>query len=103
MYLKTPVLAVDSGGPKETVLDGQTGFLRPANPKSFAEVMLKVANDPDYSQELGEKGKQQSRMNIFYINISSGREHVLENFSFDAFADKLDGIVESMHRRDRQE
>lgn len=27
MYLQVPVIAVNSGGPKETVLSGQTGFL----------------------------------------------------------------------------
>ena len=29
MYLGTPVVAVDSGGPRETVLHGETGYLCP--------------------------------------------------------------------------
>ncbi len=27
MYENTPVIAVNSGGPRETVVNGQTGFL----------------------------------------------------------------------------
>lgn len=34
-----PVLAVDAGGPRSTVTDGVTGWLRPPTPEAFALVM----------------------------------------------------------------
>ncbi len=34
-----PVLAVDAGGPRSTVTDGVTGWLRPPTPEAFAERM----------------------------------------------------------------
>ncbi len=34
-----PVLAVNSGGPRESVVDGQTGFLREPQPQAFADAM----------------------------------------------------------------
>eukprot|EP01034_Spumella_vulgaris_P033406 gene33406-41221_t len=36
MYLSTPVIAVNSGGPRETVLDGKTGYLCEQNAREFA-------------------------------------------------------------------
>ena len=40
MYEGTPVIAVNSGGPKETVVHGKTGFLCSQTAKSFSEAML---------------------------------------------------------------
>jgi glycosyltransferase involved in cell wall biosynthesis len=43
-----PVLATDRGGPRETVVDGMTGFLRDDRPDSFAEAMTVMAGmSPD--------------------------------------------------------
>ena len=38
MYSYRPVIACNSGGPKESVLHEQTGFLCDPTPQSFAEV-----------------------------------------------------------------
>lgn len=38
-----PVVACDSGGPKETVVDGTTGFLCPPEPAAFAAAMARLA------------------------------------------------------------
>ena len=38
MYCRLPVVAVNDGGPTETVVDGLTGFLCQPNPESFAQV-----------------------------------------------------------------
>lgn len=27
MYMKTPVIAINSGGPKESIINGETGYL----------------------------------------------------------------------------
>jgi glycosyltransferase involved in cell wall biosynthesis len=46
MAAGTPVLAVDNGGPRETVVHGTTGWLLPPDPEPFAERMRAVLADP---------------------------------------------------------
>lgn len=59
MLAGTPVLAANTGGPLETVVDGKTGWLRPPNEiKKWTEVMDKVLHkmsDKDM-KEMGEAG-----------------------------------------------
>ncbi len=80
MYMKRPVIAVNSGGPLETVKDGETGFLRAATAEDFAEAMKKFVDDDDLSEKLGK----------------GGHERVTKNFSFEAFGSKLDSIVNNL-------
>ncbi|CAH3196945.1 unnamed protein product [Porites evermanni] len=77
MYMKRPVIAVNSGGPLETVQDGVTGFLCNPDAESFALAMQKFVKDPSLSLVLGEAGK----------------ENVIKKFSFDVFAEHLHNIV----------
>lgn len=39
MYMEKPVIACNSGGPKESVLDGRTGFLLEPDAEQWAEKM----------------------------------------------------------------
>ena len=39
-----PVLAVDRGGPRETVVDGETGYLRVDEPRAFASAIRELAH-----------------------------------------------------------
>lgn len=39
-----PVLATDRGGPRESVVDGETGFLRIDHPHAFAEAMRRLVD-----------------------------------------------------------
>lgn len=79
MHARCPVIAVNSGGPCETVVDGVTGFLRPAMATYFAAAMRKFIGDEgaELRCKLGE----------------AGNRHVQQCFSFDSFRVKLDGIV----------
>ena len=77
MFMRRPVIAVSSGGPLETVVDGKTGFLCEPTPDAFAQQMLYFVQNPGASREMGE----------------AARDHVVENFSFEAFTHKLDSIV----------
>jgi alpha-1,3/alpha-1,6-mannosyltransferase len=43
MSLGTPVIAVNSGGPLETVKHNETGYLCEEDPGQFMEAMLKIA------------------------------------------------------------
>lgn len=80
MYMKKPVIAVNSGGPLETVLEGETGFLCDPTPEAFAEKMRYFVEHGSASAEMGERS----------------REHVIRNFSFAAFTKKLDSVVREL-------
>ena len=72
-----PVLAVDDGGPTETVVDGETGFLRPANPAAFAEALRRLLTEADTADRLGR----------------AGRAHVEGTFSLARFGAQLDALL----------
>ena len=74
MYCRTPVLAVDSGGPRETVVDGVTGWLREPTSEAFAAALGDVLLHKDHLGLVGD----------------AGRRRVEEHFSFGAFASNLD-------------
>lgn len=78
MYMRRPVVACDSGGPTETVADGETGFLCRPEPDDFASAMVKLAKDKSLAQEMG-------------IN---GRERVLASFPRDRFVRQLAGAID---------
>ena len=50
MYLRCPVVAVNTGGPLETVADGETGFLCAQKPEDFASAMQKFVQDRESSR-----------------------------------------------------
>ena len=77
MCMKCPVIACSSGGPLETVVDDATGYLCDANPLAFSTAMKKIAERVELKQILGNAGYQ----------------HVLDNFSFEKFTEKLDKSV----------
>ena len=81
MHCRLPVVAVDDAGPKETVAtgDGVTGFLCQPTPEAFAQAMKRLV-DMDRS-ELDKIGE-------------NGRQRVRDLFSFQAFADQLDTLVQ---------
>lgn len=78
MYMQRPVIACKSGGPLETIVDGETGFLCHPEPQSFVNAMLKFVLDKSLAQEMGSEGKT----------------HVVKNFSFEKFRDQLDILVQ---------
>jgi glycosyltransferase involved in cell wall biosynthesis len=55
MSLGTPVIAVNNGGPLETVKHNETGYLCEEDPQQFMEAMLKIATD-ESSKALGPNG-----------------------------------------------
>lgn len=75
-----PVVAVRSGGPLETIVDGETGFFCDATPDSFADALALLVADVAKARQMG----------------ANGREHVLANFSGEVFARNLDAIVREM-------
>lgn len=80
MYAQRPVIAVCSGGPTETILDGETGFLCEDTPKSFANAMALLIEDEDLAERMGEEGGKRFK----------------EKFSFQAFTKHLENIVQQI-------
>ena len=59
MYASTPVIAVDSGGPKESIVNGQTGFLCESTPEGFGKALLELLRGyPTKSLQMGKAGRQ---------------------------------------------
>ena len=58
MLARTPVLAADSGGPVETIVDGETGWLRsPKDVDAWADVVRSALKLSDADvQKMGDKG-----------------------------------------------
>jgi glycosyltransferase involved in cell wall biosynthesis len=53
-----PTLAVNKGGPTESIVDGKTGLLR--EPDGFSEGLEALASNPDLNKALGLAAKQRS-------------------------------------------
>lgn len=85
MLRGVPVLAADSGGPRETVVDDVTGWLRdPEKPEDWSAVMDRVLNDVP-EQELQRMG-------------AAGVERVKSKFAEAQMAERLEDIFDSMTR-----
>ncbi|XP_048234098.1 alpha-1,3/1,6-mannosyltransferase ALG2 isoform X2 [Ricinus communis] len=80
-----PVIACNSGGPVETVIDGVTGFLCDSTPQSFSLAMAKFIQDPEMAKRMGEEAKQHvtesfstkifgQHLNKYIVNIASNKE-----------------------------
>lgn len=85
MLAGLPVLACDSGGPTETVLEGVTGWLRsPEKPEEWTKVVDMVLN------ELSDEQKDDMR--------AAGPKRVKENFAEEQMAERLDRIFDDMEQ-----
>ncbi|CAJ1349591.1 unnamed protein product [Effrenium voratum] len=79
MYARVPVVAVNSGGPLESIVDGETGFLRAPEPQVWAEAVGNLLDDLQ-RQRFGE----------------AGRQRVCDRFSLEAFGKTLDVAVRQL-------
>ncbi|KAI9540483.1 Alpha-1,3-mannosyltransferase-like protein [Dissostichus eleginoides] len=77
MYCCCPVIAVNSGGPLESVADGETGFLCEPLAEAFSKAMEKLVREPQLRRDMGQ----------------AGRRRVQEKFSLQAFSDQLYGYI----------
>lgn len=83
---KTPVVAVDSGGPKEVVKDGVTGFLvQPNNINQLAEKIIELIEDK----------------NKMLMMCEEGRKVVEENYTWERVAEKVEKIISQHFKRKR--
>jgi len=57
MALEKPVIAVNRGGPLETVVQGETGFLVDPVAKAFADAMETLADNPALVRNMGSRAR----------------------------------------------
>ncbi|XP_020507564.2 alpha-1,3/1,6-mannosyltransferase ALG2 isoform X1 [Labrus bergylta] len=77
MYCCCPVIAVNSGGPLESVADGETGFLCEPTAEAFSQGMGRLFEEPQLRRDMGQ----------------AGRRRVQDKFSLQAFSDQLYGYI----------
>lgn len=71
-----PVISVNEGGPRETIINGKTGFLVDSS-RQMAQKMKLVAENGSLASELGK----------------SARKRVEKNYSWNAFFKKFDELA----------
>jgi glycosyltransferase involved in cell wall biosynthesis len=77
MAFGKPVLAVNRGGPTESVMDGETGFLLDPTPEAFAAKMTWLVEHPEETGRMGAAAATRAKQ-----------------YSWDAFVQRLDDYVE---------
>lgn len=58
MAAATPVIAVNTGGPVETIEHGLTGYLCENNAGAFADALVPIIKDPELARRIGVAGRQ---------------------------------------------
>ncbi|PIA15132.1 alpha-1,3-mannosyltransferase ALG2 [Coemansia reversa NRRL 1564] len=81
MYMRIPVVAVNSGGPRETILHGKTGYLCDPSKDDFAAAIKKILTADD---------------DAWTCMGNAGRERVKHEFSLDSYASKLERLIVEM-------
>ncbi|KAF9174071.1 Alpha-1,3-mannosyltransferase-like protein [Mortierella sp. AD011] len=84
MYMKCPVVAVNSGGPTESILNEVTGYLCPAEEDIWANTLKTLLEKSD--DELKAMGQ-------------AGHDRVVGLFSLAAFVTKLNRILMELYKK----
>jgi alpha-1,3/alpha-1,6-mannosyltransferase len=82
MAAARPVIAVNRGGPTETIVHGETGWLADPRPEAFADALAAVLRDAGAARRMGE----------------AGWAHVRRHFSRRAFGDRLESSLRALVR-----
>lgn len=77
MSCGTPVIAVEEGGYKESVVDGKTGFLISRNFDELYKIIYKIINDDRLRQKMSK----------------NSRKHVLRNWTWDQSVERFLKII----------
>lgn len=74
MACNTPVVAVREGGPRESIVHGETGVLVDRDKEAFAEAVARLLASPGLCDSMGQ----------------AGREHVMRHWTWKAAGDRLE-------------
>ena len=77
------IISINEGGPRETILDGKTGFLVNSE-KEMAEKMQFIVENPSIAEQMG----------------NNARKHVIKNYSWHSFFKKMDLVLEKTSKKD---
>ena len=75
MACETPIITICEGGMQESVVEGETGWLVDRDPGQMAEKIMFVLQNPEIARKIGK----------------NGRQSVLENWSWEQAATRLEG------------
>jgi len=64
MSCETPVIAVNEVGYKETIINGEIGFLLKRNPEKFAQKILYLIKHPEVAERMGKEGRKHVKKNF---------------------------------------
>lgn len=73
MYCETPVLAVNSGGPLETISDGKTGFLCEPTGEAFGTKLQTLIANPQQAVSMGQAARK-------HVVARFSRDHMLKQW-----------------------
>jgi glycosyltransferase involved in cell wall biosynthesis len=77
MSLGKPVVACRAGGPREIVVDGETGFLvTPGRPAELAAAINRLVEDKPLSQSMGERGRDRYRREFTADRMAEQTMHI---------------------------
>ncbi len=78
-----PVMVSDSGGPRESVIHGVTGFRLPNDPKVWAHYTVNLLQDSELRAKMGKEG----------------RRHVERNFTWEKTVNVIESVLEEIMKR----
>ncbi len=79
MAHRKPVISVDEGGPREQIIDGETGFLVGTGAEEIARKIEAIASDREQVRTMGEKARDRSK-----------------DFSWQSFIERFDQKVDEV-------
>jgi len=77
-----PVVATNSGGPKESQINGKTGFLVSSDPEGFSKAMTRLAEDKNLVRVLGHNARDNAR-----------------KYHWTNFVNRIDAVLEEVDRK----
>ena len=77
-----PVIAVNRGGPAETIIDGVTGLLCPPEAGAFARAIARCVRDPSFADRMG----------------AAGRVHVSRHYSIERLATAFEALIQEVQQ-----
>ncbi|WP_447986174.1 glycosyltransferase [Nitrospira sp. Nam74] len=84
MAASLPVVATDTGGTGELVIDGITGYLVPAgDPEALQNRLEKLCADPELRKKMGK----------------AGRQRIIERFTADGMVRRFESLYEVLLKR----